>query len=67
MTFEPNATFKRRYDRLFRQNPLGANVFLLIAELANDKGRVETTEEEIAALFNARFEDPKAYQLGAGK
>ena len=62
-----NKTFKKKYDRLFHENPLGANMFLLIAELANDRGRVKTSEEEIAILFNARFDDPMAYQLGAGK
>lgn len=67
MIFKPNTAFKKRYDRLFRQNPLGANLFLLIAELAGDRGRVKTTEEEIALLFNARFEDPRAYQLGGVK
>ena len=63
MSFKSNGKFKRKYERLFFQNPLGANMFLLIAELANDKGRVKTSEEEIAVLFNARFDDPKAYQL----
>lgn len=61
--FKPNSEFKKRYDRLFRQNPLGANMFLLIAELASKKGHVKITEGEIAILFNARFDDPKAYQL----
>jgi len=66
MTEQPDNKFKRRYDRLFRVNPLGANMFLLIAELADKRGRVKTTEAEIAVLFNARFEDPKAYQLPVG-
>lgn len=63
MAFKTNAKFKKRYDSLFRKNPLGANMFLLIAELVGHKGHVKTTEEELAVLFNARFEDPKAYQL----
>jgi len=66
MTFKPNRAFRKRYDRLFRANPLGANLFLLIAELADQGGRVRTTEEEIAALFNARFEDPKGYAFSGG-
>ena len=66
MSFKPNRKFKKRYDRLFQKNPLGANMFLLIAELANDKGRVRTSEEEITVLFNTRFEDPGAYQLNGG-
>lgn len=65
-SFKPDRAFRKRYDRLFRANPLGANMLLLIAELADRKGRVKTTEEEIAALFNVRFEDPKAYQLPGG-
>ena len=67
MIFTPNLQFKKRYDRLFRETPLGANMFLLIAEIASDQGRVKISEEEITELFNARFEDPKGYQLGVGK
>lgn len=64
MTFKPNAAFKKRYNRVFRVNPLGANMLLLIAELASSKGRVKTTEAEIAALFEARFgDDPGQYAL----
>jgi len=59
----PDRKFKERYDRVFRKNPMAANMLLLIFELANGKGRVQTTEEEIAALFNARFSDPGGYAL----
>jgi len=61
--FIPNKQLKKRYDRAFAKNPMGANVLLLIAELANDKGRVKTTEEELTVLFNARFSDPEEYAL----
>ena len=68
--FIPNRRFKKQYDKLFKQDPIGANVFLLLAELANDKGQVKivgTTEEEIAKeiqrLLMARFNDPEEYAL----
>jgi hypothetical protein len=61
--FKPNRKFRRDYRRLYRKDPLSANTFLLLCELANDHGQVETSDEEIAALLTARFEDPEAYQL----
>jgi hypothetical protein len=68
--FTPGRKFKRHYNRLFRKNPLGANVFLLLAELANERGEVglETPfpEIEIQRLMVARFDDCRAYQLPGG-
>ena len=61
--FKPNRKFRREYNRLFREDPLGANTFLLLCELADDNGQVETSAQEIAILMAARFEDPEAYQL----
>jgi len=70
MTFKPNRKFKRKYDKLFKKDPIAANTFLLMCELADQKGQVKilgTTEEEIAKeiqqLMIARFEDPWAYAL----
>ena len=69
-TFTPNRRFRRDYDRLFKKDPAAANIFLLLAELANEKGQVnfETPfpEAEIQRLMVARFNDPKAYQLPGG-
>jgi hypothetical protein len=68
--FIPNRKFRRHYDRLFKENPLGANVFLLLAELADERGevRLETSfpEMEIQRLMTARFSDPRAYALSGG-
>lgn len=65
--FKPNRKFKRDYDRIFRKDPAAANVLLLLAELADDKGQVKFAwpfpEAEIQRLMAARFDDPKAYQL----
>jgi phosphotransferase system HPr-like phosphotransfer protein len=68
--FKPNRRFKKRYDKLFKQDPIGANMFLLLAELADDKGRVKiqgTNEKEVAReltkLMEARFDDPAEYAL----
>jgi len=64
--FTPNRKFKRDYDRLFRKNPAAANVFLLLAELADEKGQVVTDERELQGLMAVRFEDPRAYSLPGG-
>jgi hypothetical protein len=62
----PNRKFKRDYDRLFRKDPPAANVFLLLCELADERGQVKTDEAELARLMAARFENPRAYQLPGG-
>lgn len=68
--FKSNRKFKRHYDRLYRKDPAAANVFLLLCELADDKGQVkfETPfpEAEIQLLMLARFDDPLEYQLPGG-
>ncbi len=64
MVFVPNNKFRKKYNRLFRKDPEAANLWLLITELASEEGRVETSPEELAILFAARFEDPKEYALG---
>ncbi len=65
--FESSRNFRREYDRIFKKDPAAANVFLLLAELANERGsiRFETPfpEIEIQRLMAARFSDPRAYQL----
>ena len=63
MAFNPYKKFKKDYDRLFKQDPLAANTFLLLCELADEKGQVVTNEQEIADLMAARFEDPWRYAL----
>lgn len=65
-----NRKFRRDYDRLFRKDPAAANVFLLLAELADKKGKVALgpcPEAEIQQLMAARFADPRAYQLPGGR
>ena len=62
--------FRRDYDRLFREDPLAANVFLLLSELADERGQITFTnppEEEVQRLMLSRFEDPWAYQLPGGR
>lgn len=70
MIFTPNRKFKRKYNRLFKEDPVGANMFLLLCELADEKGQVKILGtnkkqvwEEISKLMAARFEDPKEYAL----
>ena len=63
MAFTPNRKFKKKYDKLFKKDPLAANTFLLVCELADERGQVETSPEELAILFAARFEDPEEYVL----
>lgn len=62
--FMVNRKFKRDYNRIFKKDPAAANVFLLLAELADDKGQVSASEEEILSLLSARFgNDPRRYAL----
>ena len=63
MPFKPNRAFRRRYNWIFKRDPGTANVFLLLAELADERGQVETTEDEMLELMSARFEDYREYQL----
>jgi hypothetical protein len=64
MPFKPNRKFKKKYDSLYKQNPLAANTFLLICELADERGQVVINEREIAELVAVRFNDPSEYALG---
>lgn len=69
MPFVPNRRFRRDYDRIFRKNPLVANTFLLLCELANEKGQVvlpNPPEKILSQLMETRFHDPRAYQLPRG-
>ena len=63
MGFKPNRRFKKKYNRLFKKDPLAANTFLLLCELADEKGQVSTNPQELADLIAARFEDPEEYAL----
>jgi hypothetical protein len=63
MSFNPNKRFKKDYDHLFKKSPEAANLFLLLCELADEKGQVEINEDEIAVLMQARFNDPREYAL----
>lgn len=63
MVFAPNKKFRKKYNWLYKQDPLAANTFLLVCEIADERGRVETSPEELAVLFAARFEDPEEYVL----
>jgi len=67
MAFKPNRKFKRQYDRIFRRDPAAANLFLLLAEQADEKGQVKTDEKQLAELMAARFDDFKEYQLWQGR
>jgi len=60
---QSQSVFKKEYDKLFRKNPLAANLYLLLCEIADDKGQVKTNEKELAILMQARFNDPKEYGL----
>jgi hypothetical protein len=68
-TFTPSRRCRRNYDRLFKKDPAAANVFLLLAELADEKGNVQLgpcPEAEIQELMTARLNDCRAYQLPGG-
>lgn len=61
-----NRKFRREYRKIFKKDPMAANLFLLLSELADDRGQVHLgpdAEGQLALLMAARFEDPTAYQL----
>lgn len=62
-THKPTRDWRAEYNRLFHINPMTANVFLLLTELANERGCVEVSEADLARLMAARFEDPQAWAL----
>lgn len=65
--FQPSRKFKREYNRIFRKDPAAANMFLLLAELADENGQAKfetpSPEAEIQRLMAARFDDPRRYSL----
>lgn len=63
MKIQFSRRFKQNYDRIFRKDPESANLFLLLAEIANERGEVMTDERELARLFEARFHNPREYAL----
>lgn len=64
MKFQPNRKFRQKYKKLFRKDPLAANTFLLLAELADEKGQVALIDEdELADLLMVRFEDPRGWSI----
>lgn len=63
MPFKPNKKFRRDYDRIFEEDPLAANTLLLLCELADGEGQVETDAQELSELMAARFEDLGEYAL----
>ncbi len=66
MEFKPNRKFKKDYDRIFQRNPEAANLYLLLCELADKKGRVISDEAKLARLMAERFRDPGEYALKGG-
>ena len=64
MGFKPNKRFKRDYDKIFKEDPQAANLYLLMCEIANKSGQVVfKDEQELAELMAIRFVDPKGYAL----
>ena len=65
-----NRKFRREYRKIFKKDPMAANLFLLLSELADDRGQVHLgpdPEGELAQLLAARFEDPRANQFKGAK
>ncbi len=64
-----NKAFRKDYKKLFKKDPISANMMLLFMDMADKNGRViiDGNEEEqatqISNLMNSRFNDPTEYQL----
>jgi hypothetical protein len=69
MSFQLNRRFRKKYRQIFRKDPLAANLFLLLCELAGPDGKVilpadpRAIDRELASLMQARFEDQEGWQL----
>jgi len=69
MAFIPNRKFKKKYRQIFRRDPLSANLFLLLCEMAGHSGEVvlpsdpKAIDQELSSLMQARFQDPEGWQL----
>jgi len=67
--YNSNKAFKKDYDKLFKEDPITANLLLLFIDIADDNGQFELPNNVIERdtmltnLLNARFEDPEQYQL----
>lgn len=57
---------RKQYDKVFKYDPISANLFLLIYEMAEENGQVRTDPAELSRLMTARFKNPEAYQLPGG-
>ncbi len=70
MAFAPNRRFRKSYRKIFKKDPVAANLFLLLCELAGPDGEVilpndpEKVDRELRDLMVARFEDLWGWQLG---
>lgn len=64
-----NKAFRDDYDKIFKEDPAAANIFLLLFDLADSNGRVhfkgteDQAEDQLAVLFNARFNDATEHQF----
>lgn len=61
---------KTAYDQLFKQDPIQANLFLLLVELADENGEIVldngpdgTPKDQLSDLMCARFENVEEYAL----
>jgi hypothetical protein len=60
---------KKKYLKLFKKNPVAANLFLLLFELAGPDGKIilpqepEEIDRELTKLMLDRFQDTEGWQL----
>jgi hypothetical protein len=56
-----NKKFRKKYRQIFNKDPLAANIFLLLCELAGPDGKVilpndsDDLNKELQALLTSRF------------
>ena len=75
MAFNPNNKFRKKYREFFKKDPLSANLFLLLCELAGPDGKVILPEDpgaidrELASLMQPGLKIPMggSYEPGICK
>jgi hypothetical protein len=69
MPFMGNKEFRKKYQKIFKKDPLAANIFLLLCELSGPEGKLllpldrAAIDKEIESLLFSRFEDPWGWQI----
>ena len=64
-----NSKFKKAYKKMFKKNPVAANMMILFMDIADENGQFtlegnkDEQADQLMMLMAARFNDVEEYQL----